>query len=144
MESATLRRNTAWAMSQENVEIVRRLYRAMDERDSKTITELAHPDAEWIPDRRVGEGPIRGRENIVRFFADRAEMFDELRTDTERFWDKEDRVLVFLRVTGSGQTSGAGFEIRVAHLWTVHDGMAVRGEGYGDRSEALEAAGLSE
>jgi ketosteroid isomerase-like protein len=131
-------------MSQENVEIVRRLYQAMDERDPEAVAELAHPDAEWIPDRRVGEGPIRGRENIIRFFTDRAEMFGEFRTETERFWDKEDRVLVFLHVTGSGQASGAGFEIRIAHLWTVHDGVVVRGEGYGDRSEALKAAGLRE
>jgi len=131
-------------MSEENVEIVRRLYQAMGQRDPETLAELAHRDAEWIPDRRVGEGPIRGRENIIRFFTDRAEMFGELRTETERFWDKEDRVLVFLHVTGSGQASGAGFEIRIAHLWTLRDGVVVRGEGYGDRSEALEAAGLRE
>src|SRR5918994_3567705 len=127
-------------MSRENVEIVRRLYQAMDEREPGAFAELVHPDAEWIPDRRVGEGPIRGRENIIRFFTDRAEMFGEIRMEGERFWDKEDRVLVFLHVTGSGQASGAGFEIRIAHLWTVQDGMVVRGEGYGDRSEALQAA----
>jgi ketosteroid isomerase-like protein len=80
----------------------------------------------------------------MRFFTERAEMFDELRTEPERFWEKDDRVVVFLRVTGRGGESGAGFEIRVGHLWTVRQGVVVRGEGYGDRSEALEAAGLKE
>jgi ketosteroid isomerase-like protein len=55
-------------MSQENVEIVRQLYSAMNARDVEAFAELADPDVEWIPDSRVGQGPVRGRENIVRFF----------------------------------------------------------------------------
>jgi ketosteroid isomerase-like protein len=131
-------------VSQENIEIVRRIYEAMNAGDVAGATELVHPDAEWIPDSRVGEGPVRGRENVIRFFTDRAEVFDQLDAEAERFWDKDDKVLVFVRVTGRGQASGADFEIRIGHLWTVRDGLVVRGEGYGDRSEALEAAGVSE
>jgi ketosteroid isomerase-like protein len=127
-----------------NTEIVRRLYRAMDRRDTAAAADLAHADAEWIPDRRVGEGPVRGRDNVLRFFLDRAEMFGDLRTELERVWEKDDRVLAFIHVTGEGRASGAGFEIRIAHLWTLRDGLVVRGEGYGDRTEALEAAGVSE
>jgi uncharacterized protein len=131
-------------VSQENVEIVRRVYEAMNARDFATVAELAHPDATWIPDSRVGEGPIRGRENVIRFFTDRAEVFGQLDAKPERYWEKDDTVVVFVRVTGRGQGSGAEFEIRIGHLWTVRDGVVVRGEGYGDRSEALKAAGVSE
>jgi hypothetical protein len=131
-------------VSHQNIEIVRRLYEAMNARDAEALAELAHRDAEWIPDSRVGEEPIRGREKVIGFFSDRAEMFDELRAETERIWGNDDRVLVFVRVTGRGHASGAEFEIRIAHLWTVRDGVVVRGEGYGDRGEALEAAGLSD
>ncbi len=130
-------------MPQGNIETVRRLYRAMDARDAGAFTAVLHPDAEWLPDRRVGEGLIRGRENVVRFFSDRAEMLAEVRTETERISETDDKVLVFVRVTGSGEGSGAGFDIRIGHLWTVRDGLVIRGEGYGDRTEALEAAGLS-
>jgi uncharacterized protein len=131
-------------MSQENVETVRRLYRAMDARDVDAVTEIAHPDAEWIPDRRIGEGPIRGREEVIRFFTDRVSVFGELSTEIERLWDRGDQVLAFIRVTGRGEASGAGFDIRIAHLWTLQEGAVVRGQGYGDRDEALEAVGLSE
>ena len=96
-------------MSGQNVEIVRRLYEAMNARDADAVTELDHPDVEWIPDSRVGEGPIRGRDNVIRFFAERAAMLDELRAETERCWGKDDRVLVFVRVTGRGHASGAEF-----------------------------------
>jgi ketosteroid isomerase-like protein len=75
---------------------------------------------------------------------DRAEMFGELHLEIERCWERDDLVLVFLRVAGSGQASGAGFEIRIAHLWTLRNGLAVRGEGFGDRAEALKAAGIEE
>jgi ketosteroid isomerase-like protein len=129
-------------MAHENLTIVRRLYRAMDVRDLEVIAELVDPDAEWIPDSRVGQGPVRGRENIIQFYTERAEVFDEVRTELEHFWETDDKVLVFVRVTGRGQASGAGFDIRIGHLWTLHDGAVVRGEGYGDRDEALEAAGL--
>jgi ketosteroid isomerase-like protein len=131
-------------MSEQTVEVVRRLYRAMDERDDAGLAKLAHPDVEWIPDSRVGVGPVRGFEDVAAFFRDRAEMFGELETEVERFFDTDDRVLAFLRIAGRGQASGAAFEIRIAHLWTVRDGLVVRGEGYGNRGEALAAAGLEE
>ena len=56
-------------MSAENIECIVRLYRAMNDRDSEAITDLVHPAAEWVPDARVGEGPVRGLDNIVRFFS---------------------------------------------------------------------------
>jgi ketosteroid isomerase-like protein len=131
-------------MSEENVDVIQRFYLAMDAQDAEALAEIAAPDMEWIPDWRVGEGPIRGMEEVIRFFMGRAEVFEELRAEPERVWDLGDRVLVFVRHTGSGTTSGAGFDIRIAHLWTLRKGVVVQGEGYADRDEALEAAGLSE
>jgi ketosteroid isomerase-like protein len=131
-------------MSEENVEIIRRLYEAMEARDFDAIAELAHRDAEWIHDRRVGLDPARGLESIIRYFSEQDEMFTELRAEPERFWEAGERVLVFLHVTGRGRGSDAPFDIRIAHLWTLEDGVAVRGEGFGDRDEALKVAGLSE
>ena len=131
-------------MSQQNVELVHRLYRAMDARDVKAIEELADPDMEWISDPRVGGGPVRGRDEVLKFFLERAEMFGEISTEVERVLEADDKVLAFIRVSGQGAASGAGFEIRIAHLWTFRNGLIVRGQGYGDREQALEAAGLSD
>jgi hypothetical protein len=47
-------------MSAENIEAIERLYGAMNDRDPEAITDLVHPAAEWVPDARVGEGPVRG------------------------------------------------------------------------------------
>ena len=71
-------------------------------------------------------------------------MFDQLLTEIEQSWEKGDTVLVFLRVEGRGHASGAEFELRIGHLWTLRDGRVVCGRGFGDRNQALEAAGISE
>jgi ketosteroid isomerase-like protein len=131
-------------MTDGNLEIVRRLYEAMDRRDLATITEITHPDAEWIPDHRVGEGPVRGRDKLIRFFTDRAEMFGDISTELERLWEQDDTVLAFIHVKGEGRASGAPFDLRIAHVWTFRDGLIIRGQGFGDRDEALAAAGVSE
>ena len=64
----------------ESAEVVRRLYRAMNERDLETVNLLTSDDAEWVPDERVGHGAVRGRERVLEFFDDRAEAFEDLRT----------------------------------------------------------------
>jgi uncharacterized protein len=131
-------------MSPGNADVVRRLYSAISALDASDVIECVDPNVEWVSDRRVGEDPIAGRERLFEFFADRASMFGELEVEVEELLERGDRVLVFLRLRGSGVASGAEFDIRIAHLWTLRDGIVVRGEGYGNRDEALEAAGLRE
>jgi uncharacterized protein len=131
-------------VSEDNVELARKAYDRLGGGAVELLTEFAHPDVEWVPDRRVGEGSIRGRDRVIEFFTDRTSMFGDLEYEVERAWDLGDQVLVFLRVRGSGSASGASFDIRIAHLWTMRDEKLVRGQGFGDREEALRAAGLSE
>ena len=47
MESGTLSRDTAWAMSQENVDLVRRLLDMFARRDHEGVFEFYDPDIEW-------------------------------------------------------------------------------------------------
>ena len=113
-------------MSQENVEIVRRLYRAMEVRNLGEVARLVDRDAEWINDRRVGGGPVRGLENVNCFFTEQEDMLADLRAQPERFWETADKVLVFVQVTGRGRLSDAPFDIRIAHLLTLRDGIDPR------------------
>ena len=53
-----------------------------------------------------------------------------------------DRVLVFLRLRGTGSGSGVEVEGRLAHLVTLRDRRVLRVESYTDLDKALEAAGL--
>jgi hypothetical protein len=50
--------------------------------------------------------------------------------------------MVFIRVSATGQESGAQVEIRAAHEITIRDGLLVRFQAHPDRDAALEAVGL--
>jgi ketosteroid isomerase-like protein len=130
-------------MSQENVEIVRGVY--ADPRGlSVAASNKVAPDAEFdftavYPDRPI----LRGVEEIRRFRESGPWSGSPIHFDPERFFDVDDeRVLVFVHVTATGQESGAPVEIRAAHEFTIRDGLLVRFKVYGDRGQALEAAGL--
>ncbi len=132
-------------MSQENVEIVRSIYTDPRGLSSAASGKVA-PDAEFdfsaaYPDRPI----MRGVEALRRFRDSGPWSGSPIHFEPERFFDVDDeRVLVFARVSATGHESGAQVEIRAAHEFTIRDGRVVRFKVYGDREEALEAAGLSE
>jgi ketosteroid isomerase-like protein len=47
-------------MSQQNVDVIRRVYAAMRSREANAMVDSVDPNAEWIPDWRVGAAPVRG------------------------------------------------------------------------------------
>jgi ketosteroid isomerase-like protein len=129
-------------MSQENVEIVRRGFL-----DPGPLTDMARiaPDAEFdftdvYPDQPV----LRGIEEM-RSFRDAGPWGRSIHFEPESYFDvDEERVLVFVRATSTGQASGAAVESRIAHEVTIRDGLIVRVKVYRTRAEALEAVGLAE
>ena len=141
-------------MSQENVEIVRRGYEVMTQylRDYPAalppLGEFLDPEIEWRGPREFPDlAEARYGHDGVRAYIDKLfEVLDDYRMAPEEFIDAGgDQVLVFSREGGSGKGSGAAVQTHpTGHLWTIRDGMAVEMESYWERSEALEAAGLSE
>ena len=132
-------------MSQRNVEIVREIY--ADPRGLiGTATERATPDVEFdftdvYPDRPV----LKGVEEMRRFRETGPWSGSPIHIEPERFLDIDDeRVLAFVRVRATGRGSGVEVDISPAHEFTIRDGLIVRFKAYGDRAEALEAAGLQE
>ncbi len=130
-------------MSQENLEIVRRIYEALNRRTFAGSEALIPADFEWVPDGRSFESPIRGRERVFRFLEDQIETLD-VRVQPEEFFEKDDKVVAFVRTSGRGAASGAEFDISIAAVWTFQDGVPVRAQAYAERGEALEAVELRE
>jgi hypothetical protein len=129
-------------MSQENVELIRRFYAEPD--PWGPFAAWVAPDAEFDFTAIYPDGGIlRGIEEVRRFRDDVP--WGRLHFEPERFIEVDDeRVLVFVRAVGIGKLSGVTGEARVAHEFTVRDDLLVRFKVYGDRDEALEAAGLRE
>src|SRR3954463_6545916 len=132
-------------MSEENVEAVRESYETPGPLFATWAERIAE-EAEFdftaaYPDRPV----MRGVEELRRFRDSGPWAGAPIHFEPERFFDVDgERVLAFARVSATGQGSGAQVEIRVAHEFTIRDGLVVRFKVYGSRDEALEAAGLQE
>jgi ketosteroid isomerase-like protein len=73
---------------------------------------------------------------------DTSESFEDFRLDPQRFFERGDKMVVFLSMTGRGRTSGVPVEEHIAHLWTLRDGIAVELQAFTDPADALQAAGL--
>jgi ketosteroid isomerase-like protein len=135
-------------MSQENVEVVRKLLDAGNQRDPDAFIALLRPDVEW--DDSAGfpglRGIYRGRAEARGWF-DRAvlEIWDQFHIRTEEITDAgDDRVLVELLLTTRGRTSGVETELRVWFILWLTDRQIARRQLFWTSDEALEAAGLSE
>jgi ketosteroid isomerase-like protein len=139
-------------MSEENVEIVRRAYEQLAERDllgdwSWFFEEFAHDDLELHAEQLyLDETTYHGREGWAQFWRDFSSVWEEWHFDPGafEFFDAGERVVVFVRAVGTGQGSGVEVTRDETHLWTIRDGRMLLAVPYVDRDEALEAAGLSE
>jgi ketosteroid isomerase-like protein len=130
-------------MPQSNVERLRAGYEALDRGDLTAVQEFIHPQAEMhdrpeIPDAST----FIGWEGIVLSIQASEETFDDFHFRPERFIENGDKIVVILTMTGTGRASGIPVEERIAHLWTVKDGVGVKLQAFTDPGDALEAAGL--
>jgi ketosteroid isomerase-like protein len=140
-------------MSQENVEIVRRLYSfSVDAAGivrgdfDEVFLDYSHPDVEVVPPSIYPDTDVayRGPEGVRRWFRQIDEVWDDWRFEPERFFDAGNRVVVFVRVSGTGKHGGPALTISAGHVLTLRDGRITRADIFLDRSEALEAVGLTE
>ena len=149
MESTSVSesRDTALAMSEENVETLRDGFDAFARGDIDDVLERLDPDVDWSPaiGPILGVETVRGREALRRFLTrDLFEGFDQFKAEPLSIEDLGgEHVLVIVRYTGRGQSSGIEMDMTSASLYRMCDGKVVTMRDYPTRAEALEAAGLS-
>jgi ketosteroid isomerase-like protein len=134
-------------VSQENVQIVRRLWQVYADRGLGGLSEFFDEDIDWraIEGAPDDVGEIRGIEAMLHYMGDWLETFDDITSVPTELLDLgDDRVLAVLRVAGRARLSGVETELSYAVVYTVRDGKVVRGREYVDRSAALKAVGLEE
>jgi ketosteroid isomerase-like protein len=139
-------------MSEENVQIVRRLLGGFQARFEQGHLGagfdlgLVADDYEWIvPTPLDGRSVWRGREGFVEFMLTWTEQFDDWSIRIERLIDAgNDRVVALTVQTATGKGSGAPVDLHVGQVYELQDGRVVRVRNYLTHPEALEAAGLSE
>jgi ketosteroid isomerase-like protein len=124
-------------MSQENVDVVRRF--VLEDLDE--ALKYLDPDVVWNPSEERGvKGVDAVRASVARWEA----TWDEYEVIPVEFLATGDLVVVGLHLRGRGRRSGIESEARVYEVYRLRDGKIVRMDEFSERSEALEAFGLSE
>ncbi len=132
-------------MSQANVEIVRRGYRAFIRGEPGSAP--GDVDSEFIATRVApmpDVTPYHGPEGLLQILADWVEGFEDFEMSPEEFIDANDsQVVVRVHQRAVGAQSRVPIE---ADFWMVHtmrDAKMLRMDIYGSKAQALEAAGLA-
>jgi ketosteroid isomerase-like protein len=132
-------------MSQENVEIVRRWWEGFNE-DGMPPLALCDEEIEihMPPDFPV-RGVYRRHDGVRQWREEVFEIIDDPRVEAEDVVDVHgdgEAVLMMLRTTGTTNYAGIEVDYEWAAIWTIRGGKVVRAQGYLNRDEARDAAGL--
>ena len=133
-------------MSQQNVEVVRRYYEGVNRRDWSMLPELVDPDIELDLSRNIFNPDVyQGYAGFRRFVSAVENMWDDFNAVRTDLTDAGDNVVAAVTMRGRNKRSGVDVTMQVFNVFTIRDSKIMRiVGGYRERSEALEAVGLSE
>lgn len=126
-------------MSQQNVELVRRVYENW-ERGDFSQTEEFHPEIDFEMVDWPHQTKARGIEEMWQTWRSTLSAFGHFRSVPTEYVDCGRNVLVLNRIEGSGKESGAQVSADVASVLTVDGGKVVRIALYWDAARAREEA----
>jgi ketosteroid isomerase-like protein len=143
-------RDTAWAVSGKNAEVVRDSLNLWVEIDEG----LAEPDRMvefWAPDITLSfeggpeGGELHSLEEMLEWRANMAEPYDDWNYSPEKILDAgEKRVVATFHARAKPRGSDAWVDWRYGIVYTVEEGLITDATMYPTQENALEAAGLRE
>ena len=133
-------------MSEENVELHRRLIDAYNASDTETFIALCDPQIELQSTVTVPGGAVyRGHVGVRRWHRDLEDGWgDELRVEPDVYFELGEHTISFHVLHGRGRQSGADVAMPAAHVYRWRDGLIVYFKGYADKADALRDLDVSE
>jgi ketosteroid isomerase-like protein len=129
-------------MSQENVNLVRRMLEAWDSGDLSEWADRLHEEITWVPlAENTQTEPIQGAEATLAFVADWIEPWEEYKVEPLRIIDAGDSVVMSTRQSGK-HSAGAEITMEMHAAATFRDGKLVEMRWFMREADALQAAGL--
>jgi ketosteroid isomerase-like protein len=132
-------------MSDENVEIVKRSIEVYNRRDLEALRGVNHPNVEldWSASLGLEARVYQGREQVLRFYENYFEAFEEIDIQPERFIESGNWVVVPNTALVRGR-DGIQTVARSAFAFEVHGGLITRIRLYQETQEALGELGVRE
>jgi ketosteroid isomerase-like protein len=133
-------------VSEQNVELHRRAFRAFNARDAEAFIALCDPDIEFHSTfAAVGGARYSGHAGLRRWHRDLDDAWGEgIRVEADSFFVVDDQTLTFGTLYGRGRQSRAEVAMPYAGVVKWRDGLAVEWRAYGSQDEALRHLGVSE
>jgi ketosteroid isomerase-like protein len=136
-------------MSHEGVEQLRWLYGQWAKGNLWALRDVADPDMEWewsegLASLSGGPRVYRGLEEIGEATLEWLAAWDSYWMTGEEFIPAGDKVVVRMTVHARAANTDRVLEQRMAAVWTLRDGRAIRARYYDEPSQAFEAVGLCE
>ena len=131
-------------MAPDNIAVLREGFDAINSGDEGRILAFAHPDFETLVPPALSAEPdvYRGHDGIRRYFALFDDAMEDVRFEAERLREAGDAVVAIVRLTARGKQTGIAVEQRIAQVWTIRGGRALRAQTFPELAEAFAAAGL--
>lgn len=115
-----------------NVALVKRAYDAFARRDIRAILGILDPEVEIAQSSEIPwGGRYVGHAEAAAFFGKLVRTITSAVT-FERFIDAGDQVVALGRTRGTVNATNKGFDVPLAHVWTVTNGLVTRVEYYID------------
>jgi ketosteroid isomerase-like protein len=138
-------------MSEENVEIVRRVFVTFNRDGPAAAIATGHwaPDVLWDGTRSgvAGLGVLHGVDEVLEFFENdwfAVFPFEDWEIQMDEPVIKGDQVIVASHQIARGAISGAPAALTLGNIFTLRNGKIVRVDVFQREEDALAAAGLSE
>jgi ketosteroid isomerase-like protein len=148
MSVLELPRDTARAMSQENVEAVKHSFELFIRGELDAWIETLDPDIGWdISAHPLPDVPNHGRGRdafATDVMATYLSGWTEYSAELKELVDAGDEVITVLHETANMGETGVALDRDLVQLWTVRNGRSAFLRVFHTKAEALEAAGLSE
>jgi ketosteroid isomerase-like protein len=133
-------------VSEQNVELHRRVIDAYNARDTDAFLALCDPEIEiYSVFAAPGGADYHGHDGVRRWHRDLGEAWgDGFRVEPEAFFDLGEDTLAFNVLHGQARQSGVDVAMPIAQVARLRDGLIVYIKVYIHREDALSDLGVSE
>jgi ketosteroid isomerase-like protein len=131
-------------MSEENVEVIARMYRAWNSGDMDALAAVFDSEVEVRPalSTFLESSVYRGHEGVSAWYAETYEPWAEMTAEPQRYVDAGERMVVVVGLHARVPGGGVDLNGEIAHVLTIRDGRIVKLDGYDTPEAALNAVGL--
>jgi ketosteroid isomerase-like protein len=131
-------------MTDDNIQLVRRAFEAIGNRDIDALLQLYDANAEFRPltGTLVESGGYRGHDGIRAYFQEVETVWDQMLPHADDLRCDGDVVVVTGGCMVRGRESGAETDSAMAWVFRVREGLIASHKAFPGEDEALSAAGL--